>query len=164
MFACHYASIYRQISLKLSIYRKRDQCKNCLYRPWAPCRHILLNKYDCHIAYTSHTSNIVNGYIHPTFLQICAKTQPTAIHTSHVIAKYVLETNVSTKLSIDALYAKYLIDLCGRCLYIYVPYMKSPKSTMWQWALYTYLTYITEQIWLPHCTYMFHCTATVVHV
>ena len=36
------------------------------------------------------------------------KTQLAAIHTSHVIAKYVLETNMLTKLGI---YPKYLIDL-----------------------------------------------------
>ena len=35
-----------------------------------------------------------------TFSHICAKTQPTAIHASHVIAKYVLETNISTILGI----------------------------------------------------------------
>ena len=37
-----------------------------------------------------------------TFVHICAKTQSTAIHTSYVIAKYVLETNMSTKLGIYA--------------------------------------------------------------
>ena len=26
------------------------------------------------------------------------------------------------------------------------------------------LTYIIEQIWLSHCTYVFHCTATVVQL
>ena len=30
------------------------------------------------------------------------------------------------------------------------PHMKLLQSTMRQWAQYTYLTYITEQIWLPH--------------
>ena len=34
--------------------------------------------------------------------------QLTAIHTSHVIATYVLETNIPTKLGIYAIYAKYL--------------------------------------------------------
>ena len=45
----------------------------------------------------------------PTGLHICAITQPTAIHTSHVIAKYVPETNMPTKLDIFAIYTKYLI-------------------------------------------------------
>ena len=136
-------------------------CLTFLYRAWALYRHILLNKYDCHIAYLSHTINILNGYIDPTFLQICATKQWTAIPTPHVIVKYVLEINVPTKLG---LYAKYLTDLFGRCIHIYVPNMKSMQSTMRQWALYTYLTYITEQIWLPHCKYMFKCTSTVVHL
>ena len=84
--------------------------------------YLELNKYHSHIAYISHTTNILNGYIDSTFLHICAKIQSTVIHTSHVIAKYVLEINMPTKLSI---YAKHLIDLYGRCIYICVPYMKS---------------------------------------
>ena len=50
----------------------------------------------------------------------------------------VLETNMPTKMGI---YAKYLIDLYEICLHIYVPHMKSLQSTM-----YTYLTYITENV------------------
>ena len=65
-----------------------------------------------------------------------AKTQQNAIHTSHIIAKYVLETNMPMRLGI---YAKY-VDLYGRWIHIYVPH-------------------IPLQIWLPACTYMFHCTA-----
>ena len=61
---------------------------NCLYK--ALYRHILQNRYDCHIAYVSHTTNVINGHIDPIFLNICAIKQPTAIHTSHVIAKHNL--------------------------------------------------------------------------
>ena len=67
------------------------------------------------------------GYIDPTFLHRCATTQPTATHTFHVIAKYVLETNMPTKLGI---YAKCSIGLYGRCIHIYVPHMMSLLSTM----------------------------------
>ena len=55
-------------------------------------------------------------------MHICAITQATAIHTSHVINKYVLETNMSTKLAMHAIYAKYLIDLYRRCRHICVTY------------------------------------------
>ena len=98
-----------------------------------------------------------------TFLHICPKTQPTEKHTAHVITNYVTETYMSTKLDI---YANYLIGLYGKCIHIYVPHMKSlqSQSTMWHGALYTYLTYIIEQIWLPDCTCMFNCTAAVVHL
>ena len=37
---------------------------------------------------------MLNGHIDPMFLHTCPSTQPTAIHTSHVIAKYVLEINI----------------------------------------------------------------------
>ena len=53
--------------------------------------------------------------------------QPTAIYTSHVIATYVLEANMPTKLGI---YAKYLRDLYARCIHIHVLHMKSMKLNM----------------------------------
>ena len=58
-----------------------------MYIAWAPCRNILLNKFDYHIAYVNQKTNIMNGHIDPAFLHPCTKTQPTAIHTSHVTAK-----------------------------------------------------------------------------
>ena len=42
----------------------------------------------------------------------------------------------------------YMKDVCT--------YMKSVVSTMQWGALYTYLTYISEQIWLPHSKYSSH--------
>ena len=58
--------------------------------------HTLLNKYVYHLAYVSHTINILNAHIDPTVCHICAKAQPTALHSSHVIAKYVLATYMPT--------------------------------------------------------------------
>ena len=75
----------------------------------------------------SQTTNILNSYIHPTFLHVYAKTQPATKYTSHVIAKYVLETIIPTKWGIRA---KYLIDFYGRYTDIYVLYMKTLQSTM----------------------------------
>ena len=134
-----------------------------LYRAWTLYRHSLLNRY----AATLHmwvTQPMYSWGYRPNIFHICAKTQPTTIHTSHIIAKYVLETNMPTRLGIYAIYAKYLKDLSERCIHLYEQFMKSLQSTIWQWALYAYLTYIIEQVCLPHCTYMFHCTATVVHL
>ena len=92
---------------------------DCLYRaPYivlAWCSHMSLNKYDYHIAYASHTTNILNRHKDPTLLYICALTQPSAIHTSHVIAKYVLETNMPTKLSISAI-CQISYSLHGICI------------------------------------------------
>ena len=86
--------------------------------------HILLSKYGCHISYVSHTTKIQNGHIDQTFYNMCAKAQPTAIHASQVIAKYFPGTNIPIKLGIYAIYAKYLTDLYGRCVHIYMPHMK----------------------------------------
>ena len=72
----------------------------------------ITEKYHCHIAYITHTTNILNGYIEPTFLPICATTQATVIITSHVTAKC----------GIYAIYAKYMTNLQQRCIHICATY------------------------------------------
>ena len=52
------------------------------------------------------------------------QTQPTAMHTSYVIAKYVLEENTPTKLGIYAIHTKYLTGFYGTYIYIYVLHIK----------------------------------------
>ena len=74
---------------------------------------------------------MINGYTDQSFLHICAKTQPTAIYTSQVIAKYVLETNMNTKLSI-----------CHMCQII--------KGLIWKMYTHTSATY--EANVLSHAT------------
>ena len=41
-------------------------------------------------------------------------------------------------------------------MFIYILYMKSLTPTMEQGALYTYVTYMTEQIWLQQWKYSLH--------
>ena len=69
---------------------------------------------------------MLNGYIDPIFLHTSAKTQPTTIPTSHVIAIFVPETNMHPKL--------------GICI-------EYQTSTSWD------CTHITEWIWLQHSKY-----------
>ena len=57
-----------------------------------------------------------------------------------------MKINIPTKLCIYAINAKYLTS--------YMPHMKSLVPTMQQGAMYMYMTYITEQIWLPHSKYV----------
>ena len=49
---------------------------------------------------------------------------------------------------------------------IYLPHIFSSESTMLSGALVyihvTLLKYVFEQIWLPHFTYMCHCSAIEV--
>ena len=138
----------------MSRYIKADESNNCLYgalyRAWLLCRHILLNIYDCHIAYVCCTANILNRYTDPTFYTYVPKHNQLQLYFS-----CYCQICARNKLGIYATYAKYFKDLYGRCVHIYVPYMMSLQWTMWQWTLYTYLTYITKQLWLPNCTYMF---------
>ena len=56
-----------------------------------------LHKYHCNITNVSHTAIILNGQIDPASLHMCAKTQASAMSTSHVIAIYVPETNMPQK-------------------------------------------------------------------
>ena len=50
-------------------------------------------------------------------------------------------------------------------MYIYVPHMKSLVTIIQKEPLYTYFTYITEQIWWPHSKYSSHSKhATWAHI
>ena len=81
---------------------------------------------------------LANSINNPVYLE-CSRVFQNE-HTSHVIVKYVLETNMPTKLGI---YANYLIDIYRR-LYTCATY-EVIAITMWQWPLHTYLTYITNK-------------------
>ena len=127
--------------------------------PYTYIWHISLNKYNCHIVNVCHTTNMLNGHIDPIFSYNYTRTQPNAMYTSHITAIYVLHINMPIKLGT---YAKHLMGIYERCIHIYEPHMKSLQSTTGQGTLYTYLTYITRQMWLPH--YMCHCTATIEYI
>ena len=49
-------------------------------------------------------ATLLNGHIDPMYL----KMQPSTTATAHIIAKYLPETNMPTKVGIHATYAKYL--------------------------------------------------------
>ena len=70
----------------------------------------------------SHTNPILYGHTDPTLVHKCAKTQPIAISTSHVIAK-----DVPPKLNI---YAMYLTSIYRECMCVYAPHVKSLASIM----------------------------------
>ena len=80
----------------------------------------IMSKYGFHIQNISHMVNMLNGHIDPMFLHIYTITQLTATSTSSVIAKYVPETNMSTKLGI---YAKYFKCIYGGCMCIHMSYI-----------------------------------------
>ena len=84
------------------------------------CMHVCLQVYHVYSHVTTvHIFNIteeiwlphceydkmavrLHGHIYPTFLHMCAKTQPTTIPTSHVIAMYGPATNMPLKCHIYA--------------------------------------------------------------
>ena len=70
--------------------------------------HIWLNKYSCYIANVCHTANMWNGHRPNIFAHKCQNSTICNTPFYHVIAKYVLETNIPTTLGICAIYVKYL--------------------------------------------------------
>ena len=76
---------------------------------------------------------MLNGYMDKDFVCICQNTtQPPAVSTSHVTAKYRPETNMSSNWSTYVMCAKYLTVLYEWCIHIYMPHMKWLTSTMEQ--------------------------------
>ena len=73
----------------------------------------------------SHTTNILYGFTDQTFFHKCAKTEPNAIHSSNVTAKYVLETYAHQIWHICQIFDR----LNGRCIHRYVLSIKSLQST-----------------------------------
>ena len=71
-------------------------------------------KHGCHIPHMVHMAQMLNGLIDPIVLHIYAITQPTATSTSHVTAKYALDTNTPTKLDVYAIYAQHLLHVSRR--------------------------------------------------
>ena len=51
---------------------------------------------------------------------------------------------------------------------IYIPYMKLVVNTITICILcklqLLIFSYTSEEIWLPHCRYMYHCSVTVVYI
>ena len=117
------------------------------------------SKILLHIVKIGHTVLILHWQVDPTMLYIFAKTQPTTISTSHVVALHVPETNNPSKLHVNAIY---LMSIYGGCMFIYVPHMKSLASIVRPGVQHTLpilhfiLLAYTQQIWLLHGLYRSH--------
>ena len=69
----------------------------------------------------SNKAIMLYGHLALTFLHIYAKTQPTALTTSHIIEKHVPETNMYTKLGLC--HTCQIFDgINGKCTHIYLPH------------------------------------------
>ena len=81
--------------------------------------HVSLTKYGCHLASMCHTAIMLYGHIDSTSLHACAKTQPTAISTLHIIVMHVPETNITLKYHVEAQYAdKFMCRYDTTCQYM----------------------------------------------
>ena len=81
--------------------------------------HVTMN----HVTTNPH----LKRYIDAKLVNICAKTQRTAIFTSHYIAMYVPEANVPATFYICVIYFNSIYD---RCMCICVSHMKSLAKDM----------------------------------
>ena len=123
--------------------------------------HTVLNKYDFHITYTSYTANMLMGIWTQKFYTYVSNHNQLQYTLVMLLPNISLGTSMATKLGMYDIHAKYLVDIYGRCIYMYVQHTMLLQPTMQQGTLYTYL-YFNAQIWLPHCTWMFHCTVVYI--
>ena len=73
---------------------------------------VSVNKYHCHITNMIHTAIMLDEHIDPTYLHISAKTQPTYISTSHVIAMYGSATNMPLYILHKQILHVHMTQLC----------------------------------------------------
>ena len=122
---------------------------------------LLYCKYDSHshCAKQTYTTNL---------LHISTKITPNATDTSHIIAKYVLETNMPYKCHIYVKYSSYFMCRYQTTMLVYVPYITSMQLAVSPQALaylnFKLLAYSPEQICLPHYTCISCHTNYVVHI
>ena len=122
-----------------------------------------MNKCSSHIENIGHNAIILYGHLKPIIMHICAKTQPTGTSTSQITVIYKAQTNMPT-----ILHMPYLAGAYMGCMYIYVPHEVTSTKHVTRSAIqiffklhFTLLTYITEQIWLQHCTNKSQCPQSV---
>ena len=75
-----------------------------------------------HSKYSSHGQH-AKWYVDSALLHIYAKTKPTTICTSHMIAKYVPETNMPVKWGTCSIHAKYLTHIYRMYAHIFTKYI-----------------------------------------
>ena len=90
----------------------------------------LQHKYDCHIANMSHTVIMPYGYIDPKYLPICTTIQATATGSSHIIAKYIPETNMPLRCHTYSTYANNFMCTYETTMSVCIPHMNSLQSVM----------------------------------
>ena len=76
--------------------------------------------------------------------------------------------NNALKCHIYASHANYFMCISETTMSVYMLHINSLQSTMWPGTLvyiyFTLLAYAPKHICLPHCTYMYHCTTTIVYI
>ena len=84
IYECIHLGMYIAWYTQISVYVCRHACVHTCVPNLLPCHctHLMSpNKCDCNIANVTHPAIMLNGHVGPTFLYMCAKTQPTAIST-----------------------------------------------------------------------------------
>ena len=112
-----------------------------------------------------HCTNNVLYMYSPHYCAYKSKQQQTVTFNNHAIIIYVPITNMPTKCLICQLCH---VQISDNFIWVYKLHMNSLQSTVWPGTL-VYIHFILlestpEQICLLHCTYMSHCTSTVVYI
>ena len=97
------------------------------------------HKNGYHITNMSHTAIRLNGHIGPKSLPISTKIQPIAIATSHIICKYVQETNMPIKCHICHICQLLYVHILDNYARIYISYDLNVINTVIKsTAVYTF--------------------------
>ena len=110
------------------------------------CKYSLLNPH----------AKWANG--HNIFAYICQNTTNSTFYFTCHVPETIMPTKVGVYANIFDMY------ILGRCMNIYMPHMKLLASILQQGSLYTYLTDILEQTWLPHSKYSSHYQHAIWHI
>ena len=89
-------------------------------------------KYGCHTSNLTHRAIKLYRHIDPTFLTMSTKIHTPATATSHIVVKYVPETNMPLKYQI---YANYCMHTYKTTMLVCIPHMNSLQSGIWLEAL-----------------------------
>ena len=144
-----------------------------LMAPSASCFwHVLgKNLYVSQVVHISYTCQLVHVqiwhtsiYISPMNVQQSMMWMVTLVYIHFMLLAHGTEQICPS----NDTYARYFICRYDTTMSVYLPHKNSMQWTMWPWPLAcihsTWVIYAPEQVSWPHCTFVSHCSITVVYI
>ena len=114
---------------------------------FSPYWHVSLNIYGCQIANIGHNILILHGHTDLIMVHTCIKTKPTT-PLFHLIAIYVVETNMPTKWHIYVIYLMGVYRDVHRCTTYEVPSINhAARNTRVPSYFANEITWLLQHLW-----------------